>query len=131
MNLILIATLIGELTVTSYRSVPSQTDSSPYYTSTNELVSSDGVAVSQDLICGACKKLHRRCKHPEDSRKLHYGDWLYINGVGYKRINDLMAKRHKNRMDVWVRNYKEEKAFDKQFAHVKLTVFKIKEQYHE
>ncbi len=131
MSLILTAILIGNLQVTAYRSVPSQTDASPYYTSTNELVSPDGVAISQDLICLACKKLHKRCKHPENPTALHYGDWIYIDKVGYKRVNDLMAKRHKMRVDVWVRNYKEEKAFDRQFRSTKLTVFKIKESYHE
>lgn len=131
MKLILIAILLGDFQVTAYRSVPSQTDSTPYYTSTNELVSSDGVAVSQDLICGACKRLHKRCKRPDNPTKLHYQDWLYIDQVGYKRVNDLMNKRHKNRLDVWVRTHKDEKDFDRMFKAQRLITFKIKERYEK
>ena len=37
-TLILIVTLLGNLQVTSYRSVPNQTDNSPYFTSIGERV---------------------------------------------------------------------------------------------
>ena len=131
MKLVLIAILLGDFTVTSYRSVPNQTDSSPYHTSTNELVSPDGVAVSQDLICGACKRLHKRCKRPDNPTKLHYQDWIYIDQVGYKRVFDLMNKRHKNSLDIWVRTKKEEKDFHKRFKNTRLITFKIKEQYEK
>lgn len=125
MNTTLVLALIGNLVVTSYRSLPEQTDSTPYITSTNEHVGSDGVAVSRDLLCGACRKLHRRCRHPEYPRKLHYGDWLYIKEHGFKRVNDCMGahtriragKRYKNKpitnqIDIWVRTYKEEKVIN-------------------
>lgn len=89
--LILIGTLIGNLTVTSYRPVKEQTDSSPFYTSTKEHVRAGGCAVSRDLLCGACRKLHRRCDHPDNPTKLHYGDWLYIGQYGFRQVNDVMG----------------------------------------
>jgi hypothetical protein len=114
--------LIGRLVTTSYRSVPSQTDSTPFYTSTNEHVEVGGAAISRDLLCGACRRLHHRCKRPDNPTKLHYGDWLYIEGFGFRRINDVMGAystvrkgRHriripiKNHIDIFVQTYKEEK----------------------
>lgn len=134
MNLVFVAVLIGELTVTSYRSIPAQTDSTPFRTSTNARVEPGGVAVSRDLLCGACRKLHGRCRHPEYAKKLHYGDWLYVDGYGFRFINDVMGKtsttkvngrRHKriitNQIDIWVRSYKEEKTV----GFSKLKVYKI------
>jgi hypothetical protein len=119
--------LLGSFYVTSYQSVPGQTDKSPLYTSTGERAGSDGVAISQDLICGACRRLHRRCKHPEYPYRLHYGDWLYVENVGYKRINDVMNRRFKRRMDVWVASWKQEHAFHLRFCNTNLTVYKLKE----
>ncbi len=126
MNTALALILIGIFQVTSYRSVPNQTDSSPFYTSTGEKVSSDGIAISQDLLCDDCKKMHARCKYLK-SNKLHYGDWLYIELVGPKRVNDVMNIRHKNRIDVWVEKLADEKEFHRRFGHIKLKVFRIKE----
>lgn len=134
MNLIMIAVLIGELTVTSYRSVPQQTDSTPYHTSTGAGVEPGGVAVSRDLLCGACRKLHKRCAHPEYEKKLHYGDWLYVKGYGFRFVNDCMSNTSsirvkgrvkkrliRNQIDLWVRTYKEEKSVGVK----KLEVYKI------
>lgn len=127
MNMALILILLGTLQVTSYRSVTSQTDDSPYRTSTGERTSPDGVAVSQDLLCKDCLRLHTRCKCPIGS-KLHYGTWVYIEKVGLKRVNDVMNVRHKRRMDVWVRTLVEEKAFHKKFGRVKLKVYRTMEE---
>ena len=134
MNLVFVAVLIGELTVTSYRSIPAQTDSTPFHTSTGAHVEPGGAAVSRDLLCGACRKLHKRCRHPEYAKKLHYGDWLYVDGYGFRFINDVMGKtsttkvkgrRHKriitNQIDIWVSSYKEEKIV----GFSKLKVYKI------
>lgn len=90
-KLILAAILIGTLKITSYRAVREQTDSTPYETSTGEKVRAGGCAVSRDLLCGACKKLHHRCKHPENLTKLHYGDWIYVDGYGFRQVNDVMS----------------------------------------
>jgi len=134
MKLALIVTLIGNLTVTSYRSVPQQTDSTPFHTSTGAHVEPGGAAISRDLLCGACRKLHKRCRHPEYQKKIHYGDWLLVEGYGFRFVNDCMSdtssirvkgKRKKriirNQIDLWVRSYKEEKS-----VNVKqLKVYKI------
>lgn len=134
MSLTMVAVLVGSLTVTSYRSVPQQTDNTPYHTSTGAHVEAGGVAVSRDLLCGACRKLHRRCQHPEYTKKIHYGDWLYISGYGFRFVNDCMStttdirvkgKRKKrlilNQIDIWVKSYQEEKRINIQ----KLNVYKI------
>ena len=126
MNTALVLILIGSLRITSYRSVESQTDGSPYITSTGERTSPDGIAISQDLLCKDCLRLHRRCKRPVGST-LHYGDWVYIGEVGLKRVNDVMNKRHKKRMDVWVRSLLEEQRFHKRFGKVALKVYKLTE----
>lgn len=132
------AIFIGTMTLTAYRAVPQQTDSSPFYTSTNEHVRAGSVAVSRDLICGACKKLHRRCDHPEVGKKVHYHDWIYINGIGYFEISDVMGvyTSHKikgkwirtpihNHIDIWVGSLAEEKAFEKRFHGTTTDIWKI------
>ena len=115
MKIILISILIGNMTVTSYRSVPGQTDSTPFRTSINERVTPHGVALSRDLL--------KRWGGPID-----YGDYIYIEGYGIKVVNDCMAnyrclqyKTIENRkrcvekkyirkhVDIWVKTYKEEK----------------------
>lgn len=102
---------IGSLTLTSYRSVPSQTDSTPFITSIGERVCKDGVAVSQDLLLSGTVK---------------YGDWLYIDGVGLKKVNDTMNQRHKNHIDIWVESYDQEKAFQKRFKGGKRKVYIVR-----
>lgn len=95
-TLILIITLLGNLQVTSYRSVSNQTDNSPYFTSIGERVHPHGVAVSRDLL--------KRWGGP-----LNYGDTIYIEGYGFKVINDCMAARNKNAIDIWVGSKEEER----------------------
>lgn len=139
-SLIVIATFIGQMVVTSYRAVPEQTDNTPFYTSTNEHVRAGGCAISRDLLCGACRKLHHRCKRPDNPTKLHYGDWIYIDGYGFRQVNDVMAaytvERHGKRkvrrpirqqIDIFVWTWKQEHS-----VNVKhLNVFKIKEVVYE
>lgn len=98
MHLTVIALLIGSMTLTSYRSVPQQTDETPFHTSIGERVSVRGCAVSRDLL--------KRWGGP-----LNYGDLIYIEGTGYRFVNDCMAARHKRAVDVWVETYKDEKEF--------------------
>ena len=113
MNLVLTLILLGNFTITAYRSVPSQTDDSPYYTSTGEHVCKHGVAISQDLLAN-------------NGGQLHYGDLVYIEDVGFKIVNDVMNKRHKNRMDIWVPKYEDELKFYNKFKNRKVNVWIIK-----
>lgn len=96
MNLIMAAILIGSLQVTAYRSVPQQTDSSPFTTSIGERVTIRGCAVSQDLLS-------------KNGGPFNYGDLLYIEGVGFRFVNDTMNVRNKKHIDLWVPTYQEEK----------------------
>lgn len=104
---------LGALQLTSYRPVPAQTDSTPFITSTGERVHKHGAAVSRDLLCPLSygrNKNHtigssRRC----DPSRLHYDDWIFIDGYGLKVVNDVMHERHKQAVDMLVFTYKEEK----------------------
>lgn len=68
--------LIGILQVTAYQPVPEQTDDTPYLTSTGDLVTRYGAAISQDLL-----KSGQAC----------YGDTVLIEGYGLRVINDAMG----------------------------------------
>ena len=96
-ELIFIVTLLGNMTITSYRSVEEQTDDTPYITSTGEYVHSAGVALSRNLL-----------KRWDGS--VEYGDLVYIEGYGFKIVNDCMDARHRNAVDIWVATHEEEKA---------------------
>lgn len=87
------AVLLGLLTVTSYRPVPEQTDSSPTWTSIGDRTTKYGCAVSQDLLA---------------SGKVKYGDVLWISGYGYRVVNDTMNSRHKRHVDLLVFTHEEE-----------------------
>lgn len=113
MKLLLAAVIIGTSQVTSYRSVVEQTDSSPFFTSIGERVNAGGVAVSQDLL-------------KKNGGPLDYGDYIYIEYIGIKRVNDCMNIRHKNSFDVWVATHEEEKAFDKKMRGKSPRIWLIK-----
>ncbi len=83
------------MTVTSYRPIESQTDDSPTITSIGDMTTKFGIAVSQDLL---------------KDKRVKYGDILFIEGYGYRVVNDCMAARHKNAVDLLVLTYAEEKA---------------------
>ena len=83
------------LTLTSYRSVPEQTDNSPFYTSIGHRVSQQGAAISTDLLA---------------SGTVCYGDVLLIPGIGARVANDVMNPRHKKHIDIWVATEAEEAA---------------------
>lgn len=90
------------VTLTSYRSVPEQTDSTPYITSRGTRVNSHTLAVSQDLLEGeAC-----------------YGDAVYIPGFGFKIVEDVMNARHNKSMDMWVASHDQEKGVGVRRLHV-------------
>jgi 3D (Asp-Asp-Asp) domain-containing protein len=121
-NPILVAVLLGSMTTTAYRSVPAQTKPKGYeWGASGERCNVHGVAVSQDLL-------------KKNGGILEYGDLVYVEGIGYKFVNDCMNKRWKNCIDIWVEQYADEKAFDKKFRGHKLKVFKINggsnETYH-
>jgi len=112
MTPIFIVILLGSLVNTSYRSVPEQTDASPNFTATGEKTCGHGIAISQDLL-------------KKNGGPLEFGDTVYIDQIGLKIVNDVMNRRHKQRIDVWVATYKEEKEFDLKFRNKKLKVWKI------
>lgn len=106
------AILLGTLVATSYRAVPEQTKPEctgrhHCETSDGENVSELGVAVSQEYL---------------NSGLIHYGDCLYISGVGFRLVNDCLNSRYTKRIDVFVYTYAEEKAFG--VRHLKVWLIK-------
>jgi 3D (Asp-Asp-Asp) domain-containing protein len=83
--------------ITSYRSVPAQTDETPFITADGGRVHKYGAAVSRDLLW-------------YNGGPLRYGDIIYVEYYGFKVVNDTMNKRYRNAVDLWVKTYKEEKA---------------------
>ncbi len=57
---------------------------------------------------------------------LHYGDLIFVEGVGPKFVTDTMNERHKQSVDVWVGTLEEEKAFFSQFKNRKVRVWLIR-----
>jgi 3D (Asp-Asp-Asp) domain-containing protein len=91
--------LLGVLQITAYRPVPEQTK--PECTNRNhcrtadgENVSELGVAISQDFL--------------RDGR-VHFNDCVYIEGYGYRIVNDTMAARITRACDMLVYIKAEEK----------------------
>jgi 3D (Asp-Asp-Asp) domain-containing protein len=87
--------VLGQLMVTAYRSVPEQTDDSPFITSIGHPTHPFGCAVSQDLLA---------------SGQIKYGDTVCVEGLKCCIANDTMNARHTNWVDIWVATYAEEKA---------------------
>lgn len=77
-------------------------------TSINENVSELGIAVSQDLLA---------------SGQVHYRDVLFVDGVGYRIVNDCLNIRIHNAVDVFVYTASEEKAFGTR--HVRVWVIRV------
>lgn len=90
---------LGLFTITSYRPIPAQTkpecqDVDHCRTSIGDVPTKFGIAVSQDLL---------------KSGAVHYGDILYVEGYGFRVVNDCMNIRHKKAADLLVFTYNEEK----------------------
>lgn len=91
--------LLGVLTITSYRPIPAQTkpecqNRHQCETSIGDGITQYGVAVSQDLL---------------KSGEVHYGDVLWIDGFGYRVVNDCMGSKARRAIDLLVFTYPEEK----------------------
>lgn len=143
MKLLLITILLGSIKITAYQSKPQNTDSSPFHTSTGARVKQGGCAVSRDLLCGACRKLHKECLRPNYNKKLHYGSTLFIKGHGFVTVNDIMGEYTKQRInrkivrlpitrqiDIWVPNYKEEHKIFLQYRCGKSDVWEVRQVWN-
>jgi 3D (Asp-Asp-Asp) domain-containing protein len=102
------------MVATSYRSVPEQTKPKGYeWGASGEKCNVHGIAVSQDLL-------------KKNGGPLEFGDLIYVEGIGYKFVNDVMNARWKMRLDVWVETYDSEKQFDRRYRGKKLKVWVIR-----
>lgn len=113
------AILLGTLTVTSYRAVPEQTKpecTGRYHceTADGENVSELGIAVSQDFI---------------RSGQIHFGDVVYLPPFGYRIVNDVMAARIHNGVDLFVYTRAAEKKIG--VRHLKVYLIRQKQKSSE
>lgn len=100
-EMLLVSTMTFQ--VTSYRSVPEQTDSTPFHTSIGTRVRKGICAVSRDVV------------NKQDTGAVKYGDILWIEVINdpelsrYCLVADTMNKRHTKSVDFWVATHAEEK----------------------
>ncbi len=78
------------LTITAYNADPSQTDDTPFITASNSRVRPGIVAVSQDLFRNGWV----------------FGRKVYIVGYGVFTIEDLLAKRKRKQLDIFMTSSK-------------------------
>jgi 3D (Asp-Asp-Asp) domain-containing protein len=100
--------LLGTLTITSYRAVPEQTKpecKNRHFceTSIGENVSELGVAVSPDLLLFG---------------KVSYREPIFIEGIGWRIVDDVMAAKNHNAIDVFVYTRAEEHAIGVRYLQV-------------
>ena len=74
------------VTVTTYNSTQKQTDSTPNITAFNKKVKPGTVAVSRDLL----------------SKGFLPGSKIYLEGYGMYTVADVMGRRHKESIDIWL-----------------------------
>jgi 3D (Asp-Asp-Asp) domain-containing protein len=108
--------LVGTLVVTAYRPVswqtkPECTNRSNCRTSIGDNTSETGMAISQDLLANGT---------------VHYGDCLYIPDIGYRVVNDTMAKRNNKAADILVFTKNEERKIG--VRHTKVYLIRVEEK---
>ncbi len=91
------------LTITAYNAEAAQTDSTPFITASNSRVRPGIVAVSQDLFRNGWV----------------FGRKVYIVGYGVYTIEDLLARRKRNQLDIFMNS----KTQALEFGRKKLRVF--------
>lgn len=87
-----------KVTVTAYNAEEGQTDSDPFITASMRKVREGTIAVSRDLF----------------DQGWVFGKKVRIEGLGIFEINDLMNKRYKKRVDVFMWDKGQARAFGKQ-----------------
>jgi 3D (Asp-Asp-Asp) domain-containing protein len=85
------------VTVTAYNAEAAQTDSDPDVAASMRRVRPGTIAVSRDLF----------------NRGWVFGRKVRLEGLGIFEVNDLMASRHSNAVDVFVGNNAQAQAFGK------------------
>lgn len=95
---------VAIVTVTAYSAEPSQTDSDPDIAASMRRVRPGTVAVSRDLF----------------DKGWVFGRKVRIEGLGIYVINDLMAARHGNSIDIFIGNAQQCQAFGKRRVHAAL-----------
>lgn len=94
----LFVVFLATVTLTSYQPRPEQTRPGCQgihncFTSVGDIPTKYGAAASPDLL---------------KSGALHYGDAIYVENYGWRIINDVMAKKNHNAIDLMVWSYQEE-----------------------
>ncbi len=82
--------IVFPVTVTGYSSSRDQCDADPFITASNKRVHAGIIALSRDLL---------RRYNPD--APFHWGDRVWIEGVGEFIVEDAMNARYRNRADIW------------------------------
>jgi 3D (Asp-Asp-Asp) domain-containing protein len=82
--------VVFPVTVTGYSSTRDQCDEDPFITASNKRVRHGIIALSRDLL---------RRYNPE--APFHWGDRVYLEGVGEFVVEDSMNARFRSRADIW------------------------------
>jgi 3D (Asp-Asp-Asp) domain-containing protein len=95
---------VALVTVTAYSAEPSQTDADPDIAASMRHVRPGTIAVSRDLF----------------DKGWVFGKKVRIEGLGIFVINDLMAARHDNSIDIFIGNAQQCQVFGKRRIHAAL-----------
>ena len=77
--------------MTAYSARVCETDSTPGITASNKKVKEGYIALSRDI---------------ERDFSLHFGDKVYVNGIGVFEFQDRMHKRKKRQIDIFMKSTK-------------------------
>lgn len=95
----------GHYTITAYNSKAGQTDNSPCITANGFDVCKNGV---EDTIAANFLPFGAKVRIPD-----LFGDKVFV-------VRDRMHPRHKNRLDIWMINYKDAKQFGVKVAKIEV-----------
>lgn len=101
---------LKSIRITAFNNISNQTDETPNIMASNRLVYEGAVAISRDI---------------KNSYKLKFGDLIYIKKLHkYFVIEDLMNKKYKNSVDVFM--FSKEEALKFGVKKSDIVIYKIK-----
>ena len=107
---------ISRIVATAYNSVPWQTNSEPFVTSSGESVQEGTLALSRDLIRAENQLMAKMGFNP--SGAYAYGDTVYVVYVKPMVVHDTMNKRYRNRADIWLEEHHTAREWGKRNVYI-------------
>jgi len=107
---------ISRIIATAYNSVPWQTNSEPFTTSSGQSVQKGTLALSRDLIRAENQLMREMGFNP--SGAYAYGDTVYVVYVKPMVVHDTMNRRYRNRADIWLEEYDTAREWGKRNVYI-------------